>query len=82
MGERTVVTANELRKDPMELIGVLCTLMEPLPLPMSIAVFCTVIDQMCANNDMTSEETVSLYEDMWKTAKSAHELFGMPQKME
>lgn len=74
------ISIEELRNNPFEMTNVIMAIASEVPLEMAVAMFRTVIDQLCANNDMTSEQTIELYENICTTAKQAQELFGMPPR--
>lgn len=40
----------------------------------------TLVDQWCADHDMTSNETLGLMDEMYETQKGVHISCGMPPK--
>lgn len=82
MAETRKVTIEEIKSDPMELMNVLVRLLDGLDEPMLGAFIGVAVDQCMANMGKTSEETLELFKGIYETAKKAHEVLGMPSRME
>lgn len=73
-------TIEEIQKNPYMLTDLILNLVTGLPLESAVAIFCTIIDQLCGDNGLSSEETVGLYRHMAECAERAQKLFGPSPK--
>lgn len=81
-GTIRTIKVEDLKNDPMATCDMLNSLFFGMDIALVTAIMCTTLDQACANNDYTSEETIGVYENMLEAAKGAQKVLGMPQKME
>ena len=69
-----------MRKDPIEGSNIVYALLSEMPRDYFVPVICVMIDQFCADNDMTIEEALNVYETMLEAAKGCYKLLGMSEK--
>ncbi len=81
MAEIKMTTIAEIKNNPMGLVSLLVQIFDGFDEPMIGALIGTSVDITMANKGKTSEETLGLYKAIYETAKSAHAVLGMPEKV-